>query len=626
MNRISIALVAILLLALALWRQPAAGQGAVSHSRPGQEDLTFWINHEGLSEIDVEGQVGFGDAARLLMRRRANAEALRKLRDRFVFKSTAFETLPEQPGQHLVIAQGRVFNLLAAGGRVHRILEREAGVVERDVAGRRITFDVRPLVRLRVEISGPMRIYITGADGLGYAPPGSISRFAPLPAEQFFHARDSFEIELPAGETLVEAARGLEYEWASQRIELRKPATIRLAPRRWIDMAGRGWYSSDAHIHANYTADHHQTVTPADVLTYALAEDLHIPNMMVANSFGAFIHDREQFTGAPDKLSRPPYLIWWNEEMRNSGTYGHMCFYGLRSLVEPLYTGFNNTPHPDDYPPNYIQAKAARAQGGAVTYAHPGYSASIDNFSARELPIDLALGEVDAMDVMSNNPEEFAMENWYRLLNCGFRLAISAGTDSFTNVADHYVPGGHRVYVHTGARGPLTYGAWIAGYKAGRSFASNGPMIFLTVNGKEPGDEIALPAGRHKLRVKVEMRSAAAGRQDKLELIVNGEARPVSGEIEVDRGSWIAARVMGPWRRSVLNDTATFAHTSPVYVTVGGERARSPKDAKFWAEWIDQLIARVTARSLKDPARRDEVVALFRKAQASYAEQAKGKE
>lgn len=626
MKRISLAFAAVLLLALAFSRQPAAGQGAVSHSRPGQEDLTFWVNHEGLSEIDVDGQVGFGDAARLLMRRRSNAAAMRKLRDRFVFKSTAFETLPDPTSPRYVIAQGRVFNLLAPGGRVHRIVEKDAGVVQRVVDGKPVTFDVRPLVRLKVEMAEPSRIYLTGADGLGYAPRGAISRFAPLPAEQFFHARESFEIELPAGDTLVEAARGLEYEWASQRIDLRKPATIRLAPRRWVDMAARGWYSSDAHIHANYTAPHHQTVTPQDVLTYTLAEDLHVPNMMVANSFGAFIHDREFFTGAPDKLSRPPYLIWWNEEMRNSGTYGHMCFYGLRSLVEPLYTGFANTPYPDEYPPNFTQAKAARAQGGAVTYAHPGYSASIDNFSARELPIDLALGEVDAMDVMSNNPEEFAMENWYRLLNCGFRLAISAGTDSFTNVADHYVPGGHRVYVHTGPRKPLTYDAWIAGYKAGRSFASNGPMLFLTVNGKEPGEEIALPAGRHKLRVKVEMRAAAAGKQDKLELIVNGQPRPVAGEIEIDRGSWIAARVMGPWRRSVLNDTATFAHTSPVYVTVGGQRAQSAKDARFWADWIGQLITRVTARGLKDPARREEVVTLFRKAQAIYEKQAEVKQ
>jgi hypothetical protein len=62
----------------------------------------------------------------------------------------------------------------------------------------------------------------------------------------------------------------------------------------------------------------------------------------------------------------------------------------------------------------------------------------------------------------------------YRLLICGFRLAISAGTDSFTNVADHYTMGGGRVYAYVGDS--LRYDEWVRNYKAGRSFVSNGPM------------------------------------------------------------------------------------------------------------------------------------------------------
>ena len=51
-----------------------------------QQDLTFWVNHNGLAQFDVLGEVGFGDMARILMRRRANDEAFRKLRDRFTFR------------------------------------------------------------------------------------------------------------------------------------------------------------------------------------------------------------------------------------------------------------------------------------------------------------------------------------------------------------------------------------------------------------------------------------------------------------------------------------------------------------------------------------------------------------
>src|SRR6185436_10709974 len=75
------------LLAVAFFRQDgSAGQAAVSLSRAGQEDLSFWVNHNGLLQFDVEGEVGFGDMARVLLRRRANAEAIRQLRDRFTFR------------------------------------------------------------------------------------------------------------------------------------------------------------------------------------------------------------------------------------------------------------------------------------------------------------------------------------------------------------------------------------------------------------------------------------------------------------------------------------------------------------------------------------------------------------
>ena len=138
--------------------------------------------------------------------------------------------------------------------------------------------------------------------------------------------------------------------------------------------------------------------------------------------------------------------------------------------------------------------------------------------SARELPVDLALGQVDALDVVSNVDELAAMELWYRLLNCGFRLAISAGTDSFTNVADHYTPGGGRVYVHSG--NPLRYQEWVRAYKQGRSFASNGPVVTLTVDGKEPGEDLQFPEGsRPRVRIKASVMTQVP--LDRVEVVVN---------------------------------------------------------------------------------------------------------
>jgi hypothetical protein len=302
-----------------------------------------------------------------------------------------------------------------------------------------------------------------------------------------------------------------------------------------------------------------------------------------------------------------------------------MSLFGLKTLVHPIYTGFRNSPHWEDYPPNYTTAADAQKQGGAVTYVHPGMTPVADQFSARELPVDLALGQVDAMDVVSNVDEFAAMEVWYKLLNCGFKLAVSAGTDSFTNVADHYAPGGGRVYVQAGES--LRYDAWIENYKRGRSFAGNGPVLFLEVAGKGPGEEIRLAAPQN-VRVKATLRSALP--VDKLEVVVNGEpviSRAVSGrkeltvehEIPLQGSSWVAARAVGPQHRLILNDVQAFAHTSPVYVSVAGRPARSGADAGFFVDWIDRLMARVEERGrFSTPERKKEVLALFARAREVY--------
>jgi len=219
------------------------------------------------------------------------------------------------------------------------------------------------------------------------------------------------------------------------------------------------------------------------------------------------------------------------------------------------------------------------------------------------------------------------MELWYRLLNCGFRLAISAGTDSFTNVADHYTPGGGRVYVHTGQ--PLDYQQWIRNYKRGRSFASNGPSILYTLDDREPGDEIRVAAGaarRFRLKGLIETQIPL----DRVEVIVNGKAvvsRSVAGQkrisldesMALERSSWVAVRALGPWHRLLLNDNQAFAHSSPVYVYFGDQPIAFRGDVRFYIDWIERLIARVKERGrFTTGERRAEVVALFERALRKY--------
>lgn len=714
---------AVLALALLLWAWSQtsavrAGQAAISWSLPGQDNLTFWVHHDGLLDFHLEGEVGYGDLARLLMRRRSNAALMRNVRDRFTFPVRDLKQLQtpdlfravisesgiawEHRPESFVVGQNRIFNLplrienrTSAGLEIQarfmpssgfeplessfppaglegnstsayfvEVLESEAGIKKARLsiqAGSQkieteIQLDVRPLAPLRVRLEdengspAAARVYLTGSDGLAYTPLGHISRITAMSSEYYFHAEGSFEMELPSGPTLIEASRGLEYELARAEVHLEpgKPQEARLRLRRWENMAAKGWYSADAHIHANYTAPHHQVVTPQDARLQALGEDLNNANMMVANSSSSFLHDLFQFEGKPHALSGPNHILYWNEEMRNAGAYGHMCLYGLKQLVYPLYTGFAGTQFWEDYPPNYTQARNTQQQGGAVTYAHPiaggaiqGSSARLEplgriyppmapvtfeNASVSELPVDLALGQIDALDVFSNSDEIGSMEIWYRLLNCGFRLAVSAGSDSFTNVVDHYTPGGGRVYVHSGDR--LNYEEWVRAFKSGRSFGSNGPMLFFTVNGKEPGEEIRLTKSNSRVRVSARVRTQVP--VEKVEVVANGQvvaSRDASGrneisldeEINLERSSWIAIRAYGPWQRLVLNDLQTFAHSSPVYVYLDDQPIASREDLLFYIDWIEKLITRVKTRArFSTEARRQEVVDLFTKALEEY--------
>jgi hypothetical protein len=207
------------------------------------------------------------------------------------------------------------------------------------------------------------------------------------------------------------------------------------------------------------------------------------------------------------------------------------------------------------------------------------------------------------------------------LLNCGFRLGVSAGTDAFTNVADHYIPGGGRVYARSGAQ--LDNAAWIQSYRTGRTFASNGPSLLVTVDGRDPGDEMRYSGPQRTVRVQAAVRSKVP--VTAVEVIVNGRVAVKSSALMVDekvslsRSSWIAVRVSGPWDRMILNDTSAFAHSSPIYVYLDGKPIGAAEDLRFYIDWIDRLIARTAKQGrFATGQRRQEVLDLFRRAQEEY--------
>jgi hypothetical protein len=243
--------------------------------------------------------------------------------------------------------------------------------------------------------------------------------------------------------------------------------------------------------------------------------------------------------------------------------------------------------------------------------------------------VDLALGKVDYYEALGFVDDLMATATvWYRLLNCGFRLPTGAGTDAMANYASLRGPVGmNRVYVKSGA--PLEHRRWLAALKAGRSFATNGPLLGLTVDGTELGGEVRLPAGGREVSVSVRLRSNVP--VNHLELVQNGRivreipldaggrSATTTVRLPVERSGWLLLRARGDKAAYPTLDIFPYATTSPVYLTVGGQPPRSAEDARYFMAWIDRMRKSVEAhQDWNSDAERRDALEMLDRARAEY--------
>jgi hypothetical protein len=320
-------------------------------------------------------------------------------------------------------------------------------------------------------------------------------------------------------------------------------------------------------------------------------------------------------------------LIANGQEYHTSAPWGHSALLGARDhYVMPDYAGYANTAFASLYPTNAAVFDLAHEQRALTGYVHP-FDAEPDISAIQggvpyELPVDVALGKVDYMEVMGHSDHLITSGVWYRLLNCGFRLPAAAGTDAFPNFAQlRGPPGLVRVYAKSGT---LDHGAWLSALKAGRTFVTNAPVLTFTLDGREPGSDLRLPFARRQVKARVTLRSPVP--VNHLEIIGNGvvvarlrPTRDTTVTLTVDRPGWFLARAYSDGPRLPVLDLYPFASTSPVYVSMGNAPRTCGADAEYFLKWIDLLSQRVRSdTNWNTPLERDRTLSAISRAHEEF--------
>lgn len=478
------------------------------------------------------------------------------------------------------------------------------------------------------------RIDVVGADGNHYEPtnnplaPWSLHRLGNRLGKGpfryygwFFYCNGTCDVALPAGTARVQVWKGFEFESVIVKPTVVKGKTVSVSVqlKRSADMAARGWYFGDTHIHLerrNKTDDQR-------ALDLAAAEDIRFAHILCMNNprtykptMDAQIWHQTQGLGKKSERFRGPYGIASGQEYR-CGTFGHICFVRGSRLVDA--DGLKTDPN--NWPVFGLVADELHSLGGYAFHAHGGYE--------KEIYADFAQRATDGVELL-----QFAvyrgigLEGWYHILNAGFRFpAVGASDYPYCRAF-----GDCRTYCRLD-HGKPTFESWNRAAAAGKSFVTTGPLLEVTVDGKHPGDTISRRTGRQELHVTVQLTSPVAP-VDEITIIEGGQVRsrrkltnadrigPMTWKttITVNGSTWLAVRAFAKSRAGREN---VEAHTNPIYVSLDGGKPRSRKSLAWLIAKLDERIAFHAGREFTE---KPKVLSYFRKSREILSRMAKAAE
>ncbi|MBI4890407.1 MAG: CehA/McbA family metallohydrolase [Acidobacteria bacterium] len=395
----------------------------------------------------------------------------------------------------------------------------------------------------------------------------------------FAYVDGTFQMELPAGEVYVEISKGFEYEAVRQRLVIQPgQRALDLRLDRLYDWRMRGWVTADTHVHF---------LSPSTALLEAQAEGLNLVNLLAAQWGDLYTNVGDLAHG--HLVSRDAETLVAVGTENRQHLMGHLGLLGGHGApVFPMSADGPSEAFTGD--PMWTSmadwADACRKREGLVVAVH------FPNPNA-ELAAEIVRGKVDALELYPRGDGTFrtlAYQEWYRYLNCGYRLAAAGGTDKMSAA----VPvGGNRTYAFLG-NAEFSFANWAAAVRAGRTFSTTGPLLDLRAENEMPGGEIQLRRGGGTIEVAVSAVSYVPFHR--LEIVYNGKVIATREEpsgtrslnwketVRVPGTGWLAARCSS---RMPAARFGVAAHTSPVYVVVPGEELFSGPAAAYFLKLIE---------------------------------------
>ncbi len=382
----------------------------------------------------------------------------------------------------------------------------------------------------------------------------------------FFYTEGSCELQLPPGLARIEVSKGYSY-YASigeTKIDAGKTSTYDVILQRVIDMPRYGWHSVDTHLHL----DRSNPANDSEILKLISAEDIEFGHIMTALSAKGF--------GIASLDTDGRYSIVSGEEATSNGL-GHvnlLMFNELPAAIRTAPSGQSLTRGPPPGLPLAAIYDQVVAAGGAMQHDHAGYG--------QEIWADVVLGKSDAVELIQFGlyRPEIGRDGYYQILNSGFRYPLLGASDYpvCRTMSDS------RTFVADGVSSgfPTSTGRILRG----ESFATSGPLLFLSVNGKGPGSDIAY-LGNAPQSLTVQVKAVSGDLPfNSVEIVQDGAVvaewhgsnpvfqRELKTTLKLNASSWIAARCSGP-------DTV-HAHTNPVWIYFNGR-------APFHADAVREL-------------------------------------